>query len=184
MNPTEKRLKKISKYLSLHLRHQPEKLGLTLAPGGWVEVEALLAASAAQGFVISSADLQQVVATSDKQRFAFDETGTRIRANQGHSVPVDLQLVPAVPPARLYHGTAEKTLPAILQDGLQPMTRHHVHLSADRETAHRVGTRHGKPVVLVVDAAAMEKHTFYRSANGVWLCDHVPPNYLHVGDPH
>ena len=184
MNTPEKRLKRISKYLSLHLRHQPQNLGLTLAPGGWVEVDALLSASAAKGFKISFSELQQVVATSDKQRFSFDNTGTRIRANQGHSVPVDLQLTPVEPPAVLYHGTAEKTLPAILQAGLLPMRRQHVHLSEAVETAWRVGTRHGTPIVLRVDAAAMHQqgHTFFRAENGVWLCDRVPPQYLQLPD--
>lgn len=180
MNPTEKRLKHISKYLSLHLRHQPEQLGLTLAPGGWVDVKALLSASAAKGFDVTLEELRQVVATNNKQRFAFDETGTRIRANQGHSVAVDLQLEPVEPPTVLYHGTAEKTLPAILQDGLLPMQRHHVHLSADVSTAQRVGARHGKPLVLTVSALEMhhQGHRFYCSSNGVWLCDRIPPTYL------
>jgi putative RNA 2'-phosphotransferase len=171
---------KVSKYLSQHLRHQPESLGLTLAPGGWVEVEELLAACARHRFPISRTELEEVVKTSDKQRFAFDETGTRIRANQGHSAPVDLQLEPIEPPPVLYHGTGEKSVPLVLGSGLKRMARHHVHLSPDVATAVKVGQRHGKPVVLVVDSAAMHRDgiLFYRSANGVWLVDQVPPQYL------
>ena len=175
-----RRLVRTSKYLSLHLRHRPERLGLSLAPGGWVEVDALLAAAARDGHPISRAELDQVVAGSDKQRFGFDPSGTRIRANQGHSVAVDLQLEPAEPPGVLYHGTGARTVRTIACDGLRKMRRHHVHLSSDVETARRVGARHGEPVVFAVDAAAMRGagHVFYRSANGVWLTERVPPEFL------
>ncbi|MGD1902539.1 MAG: RNA 2'-phosphotransferase [Geitlerinemataceae cyanobacterium] len=178
MNP--KRLKTISKYLSKHLRHTPDAIGLALAPGGWVEVEALLAACKANQFAIERAELDRVVATSDKQRFAFDASQTRIRANQGHSVPVDLQLEPQVPPDRLYHGTGAGSVASIVESGLDKRKRHHVHLSADRETAVKVGSRHGRPVVFAVDAAAMVAagFMFWRSQNGVWLADRVPPQYL------
>src|SRR5438046_1421735 len=121
----------ISKFLSKHLRHQPEALGLTLAEGGWVEIETLLAACARGGFPITRDQLDEVVHTSDKKRFAFDETGKRIRANQGHSTPVDLQLQPVEPPAILYHGSAAKNTTEILAFGLLKMKRHHVHLSYD-----------------------------------------------------
>ncbi|MBV9867213.1 MAG: RNA 2'-phosphotransferase [Abitibacteriaceae bacterium] len=176
----EKRLVKTSKYLSKHLRHSPEALGLQLAPGGWVEVDTLLRACAAHGFTISRAELEEVVVKNDKQRFSFDETGTRIRANQGHSTEVDLQLEPMGPPPVLYHGTAAHTAAAIQRDGLMKMRRHHVHLSPDVETARKVGARHGKPFIFTVDAAAMRSagFTFYRSENGVWLVDEVPPEYL------
>lgn len=176
------RLVKISKYLSKHLRHTPERLGLTLTPGGWVEVDDLLSACAAHQFLISRAELEEVVTKSDKQRFSFDTMKTRIRANQGHSVEVDLQLKPQTPPDVLYHGTGEKSVPAILQSGLLRMSRHHVHLSPDVETAQKVGMRHGKPVVLAIDAIAMQQagFTFYCSDNGVWLVDEVPPQYLQV----
>jgi putative RNA 2'-phosphotransferase len=171
---------RVSKYLSLHLRHHPERLGLTLGAGGWVPVDQLLDACARDGFPITREELLHVVATNDKQRFAFDETGTLIRANQGHSAEVDLQLEPVEPPALLYHGTAADTVPAIRSGGLKKMSRHHVHLSVDVATARKVGVRHGSPVVFVVDAAAMRRdgHLFYRSANGVWLVDSVPPQYL------
>ena len=171
---------KISKYLSKHLRHTPECLGLTLAPGGWVSVDELLSACAADQFPLTHAELEEVVATSNKQRFSFDETKTRIRANQGHSVEVDLQLEPQTPPDMLYHGTGEKSMSAIKQFGLLKMSRHHVHLSKDVETARKVGMRHGRPVIFAVDTAAMQQagFTFYCSDNGVWLVDEVPPQYL------
>jgi putative RNA 2'-phosphotransferase len=171
---------RISKYLSKHLRHEPERLGLTLAPGGWVEVADLLAACAQQGFAVTRDELDEVVTTNDKQRFAFDSTGARIRANQGHSTDVDLQLEPATPPAVLYHGTGEKSVAIIQAEGLKKMARHHVHLSADVPTALKVGARHGKPVVFAIDAAGLsaDGHTFYRSDNGVWLVDAVPARYL------
>ncbi len=178
----EARLVRASKYLSKHLRHQPERLGLTLAPGGWVEVAALLAACAAHGMPLTRAELDEVVARNNKQRFAYDETGTLIRANQGHSVDVDLQLEPAVPPPVLYHGTGHAAVEAIRREGLRRMRRHHVHLSSDVATATTVGARHGRPVVFAVDAAAMHRagFVFYRSANGVWLVERVPPQYLRL----
>jgi putative RNA 2'-phosphotransferase len=170
----------VSKYLSLHLRHHPERLGLTLGDGGWVAVDQLLAACARDGFPITREELQEVVAANDKQRYSFDETGTLIRANQGHSIEVDLGLEPVDPPALLYHGTGEGSVAAVRAEGLKKMSRHHVHLSLDVETARKVGRRHGRPVVFVVDAAAMRRdgHLFYRSANGVWLVDAVPAQYL------
>jgi putative RNA 2'-phosphotransferase len=174
------RLVKISKYLSKHLRHQPERIGIKLAPGGWVSVDELLAACKNHSFPINSAELNEVVASNDKKRFSFDSTGTLIRANQGHSVEVDLQLEPAIPPDVLYHGTGHGAVEAILREGLCKMSRHHVHLSKDIATAKTVGTRHGRPVVFAVDAAAMHEagYTFYCSENGVWLVEHVPPEYL------
>jgi len=180
----EARLVRISKYLSKHLRHQPERLGLTLAPGGWAPVDLLLRACAAHSFPITRAELDEVVARNNKSRFAFDPTGTLIRANQGHSVEVDLQLEPVEPPDALYHGTGHGAVAVIQREGLQRMARHHVHLSDDVATATAVGARHGRPVVFRVDAAAMRRdgHTFYRSANGVWLTDHIPPRYLRHAD--
>lgn len=183
MNP--KRAVAVSKFLSKHLRHAPGDLGLALEPGGWVPVADLLEASEAKNFPIALDELEAVVEGSDKQRFAFDSTGTRIRANQGHSVEVDLQLAPAPPPAVLYHGTPEANVAMILASGLAKMRRHHVHLSVDVATATKVGGRRGKPVTLAVDAAAMARDgfAFFVSANGVWLADEVPAQYLHVADP-
>ncbi|RFC73425.1 RNA 2'-phosphotransferase [Streptomyces sp. AcE210] len=174
----ERRTVKVSKYLSKHLRHQPERIGLTLDEGGWVEIRTLLAAAAAHGFRITRDELDHVVAVNDKRRFAIE--GSRIRASQGHTVDVDLGLPPATPPAYLYHGTVAAALDAIRAEGLRPMNRHDVHLSPDRETATRVGARRGRPVVLSVDAGAMHRdgHTFRVSANGVWLTEAVPPRYL------
>jgi putative RNA 2'-phosphotransferase len=176
---------KISKYLSKHLRHSPEQIGLTLAIGGWVDVDELLSACAAHYFPVTRAELEEVVATNDKQRFSFDDTKTRIRANQGHSVEVDLQLQPQTPPDVLYHGTAEQSVSAILESGLQKMSRHHVHLSKDVETARKVGMRHGRPVIFAIAATAMQQagFIFYCSDNGVWLVDQVPPQYLKILSP-
>ena len=171
---------RVSKRLSLYLRHAPERIGIELGPGGWVDVDTLLDALREHGFRVSRAELDEIVANNDKQRFAFDESGSRIRASQGHSVDVDLGLPPAEPPAELYHGTAQRFLTGIDEAGLLPMKRRHVHLSADVDTAIKVGTRHGRPVVLAVDAAAMARdgHVFHVSANGVWLTAAVPTRYL------
>lgn len=171
---------KVSKFLSLVLRHQPQSIGITLDGAGWVEVDVLLAALARHGRPLDRAQLAEVVRSSDKQRFALSEDGTRIRANQGHSVQVELGLAPQPPPARLYHGTVAAALAGIRASGLQKGARHHVHLSADRETAVKVGGRRGAPVVLVVRAAelAATGQVFYCSANGVWLTERVPPAYL------
>jgi len=171
---------KISKYLSKYLRHAPHELGLTLQPGGWVPVDDLLAAAEKNGFPITYDDLVECVETNDKQRFAFDMSGEMIRANQGHSIDVDLQLEEREPPEFLYHGTVERFLPSIMEEGLIRGKRHHVHLSKDVETARKVGARRGKPVILHVDAGRMhrEGHKFLLSANGVWLTDTVAPAYL------
>ncbi|AFY91384.1 RNA 2'-phosphotransferase [Chamaesiphon minutus] len=171
---------RISKYLSKHLRHQPERLGLELLPGGWIEVDKLLAAASAHGFEISLADLHQVVATNDKQRFAFNESGDLIRANQGHSIDIDLQLTAQTPPDTLYHGTHIKAIAAIFATGLQKMSRHHVHLTTDLNTAFKVGARRGESVILGIDTLAMvaDGYSFYLTDNDVWLVDAVPPQYL------
>ncbi|MCB9628179.1 MAG: RNA 2'-phosphotransferase [Sandaracinaceae bacterium] len=169
-----------SKFLSLVLRHQPEVAGLTLDAAGWVNVDALLEGCAACGNGLTRAQLEHIVSTSSKQRFAFSEDGLRIRANQGHSTEVELGLTPVEPPTRLFHGTVAAALPAIRAAGLQRMARHHVHLSADEGTALAVGGRRGKPVLLRVDAGAMHAagHLFYLSANGVWLTTDVPSAFI------
>ena len=173
-------LVRISKTLSKHLRHDPRGIGLTLEAGGWVTVVTLLKALGRKGFSLSHSDLEEVVRQNDKQRFAFDETGTRIRASQGHSVSVDLGLTPLEPPELLFHGTTSAALDSVMATGLQRMRRQHVHLSVDTDTAQRVGSRHGQAVILRVAALTMHEagHVFYRSANGVWLTDHVPPAFL------
>jgi putative RNA 2'-phosphotransferase len=171
---------RISKFMALVLRHDPASVGLTLDPEGWADVDELLAAAAGGGLPISRAELDEIVLTNPKQRFTLDADGNRIRANQGHSLDVDLGLAPREPPARLYHGTHRAVVPAILADGLRPMARRQVHLSEEPETAVAVGARHGPPVVLVVDSRGMhaDGHHFFRSSNGVWLTDHVPATYL------
>jgi putative RNA 2'-phosphotransferase len=176
---------RISKRLSYLLRHAPGSIGLTLDDAGWVDVDALLAALTAAGTPISRVELDEVVARNDKRRFALDPTGTRIRASQGHSVPVDLGYAAAEPPDVLFHGTVERFLPAILARGLRAGNRHAVHLSADVATARRVGARRGRPVVLRVDALGMaaDGAVFTRSANGVWLVAAVPRRHLRVLDP-
>lgn len=178
----DKELVRFSKFLSLVLRHEPERIGLTLDSAGWVDVNTLLTAANQANFKLTRAQLEEVVAQNDKQRFRFNEDGTRIRASQGHSVTVELGLTPQTPPAMLYHGTATRFLAAIQQEGLKPGSRQQVHLSADEATASKVGARHGKPVVLTVNSAQMaaDGYAFYRADNGVWLTDKVPPVYLHV----
>ena len=176
------RLITVSKFLSKYLRHEPEGLGLSLEPGGWVRIDDLLAGAAGKGFPIAREELLQVVAENDKQRFALDEAGAKIRANQGHSASVDLRLEAVEPPPQLFHGTVARFLDPILAEGLKKMARHDVHLSADVHTAAKVGQRRGRPVVLAIDARQMaaDGHAFRLSANGVWLTDHVPPEYLRL----
>lgn len=171
---------RISKYLSLVLRHNPSAAGVTLDAEGWVAVEELLAGAARHGVSFTLVDLKEVVQTNDKQRFAFSPDGQRIRANQGHSVAVDLGLTPETPPPVLYHGTVERFVTSIMETGLEKRARQHVHLSPDVATAIRVGSRRGKPVILKIASADM--HTagflFFRSANGVWLTEQVPPQFI------
>jgi putative RNA 2'-phosphotransferase len=180
--PMDASLKSHSKFLSLVLRHQPELIGIELDPAGWTSVDGLLAAATAASQEIDYDRLLRIVYENDKQRFALSDDGLRIRANQGHSVSVELGYQPVAPPEVLYHGTVEKFLAAIMQEGLRPQSRHHVHLSADKKTAKAVGCRRGKPILLEI--AAMEMHaegvSFFRSANGVWLTDTVPPEFLAV----
>jgi putative RNA 2'-phosphotransferase len=176
----DRRLVTVSKYLAKHLRHQPDALGLTLGPGGWANVDDLLVASTGAGFAISYDELIECVETNDKKRFAFDETGDLIRANQGHSVEVDLQLEEREPPEILFHGTVERFLVPIMAEGLKKGKRHHVHLSKEVDTARKVGARRGKPVILRVDSARMQSqgYKFFVSVNGVWLTDAVPAGFL------
>nr|WP_315383608.1 RNA 2'-phosphotransferase [uncultured Sphingomonas sp.] len=169
---------KLSKLLSYWLRHAPEAGDLALDEAGWASVETVRAALAREG--ADPALLEQVVASSDKQRFELSADGTRIRARQGHSIGVDLDWPIATPPETLYHGTVERFLEAILAKGLQPMARHHVHLSPDVETAARVGERRGTPVLLKIAAGEMARQgaVFRLSSNGVWLAEAVPPAFL------
>jgi putative RNA 2'-phosphotransferase len=172
--------RKLSRFLSLLLRHRPEVAGLQLDAAGWVSIDDLLAGLARCGHHCTPAQLAHLVAHNDKQRFQCDPSATRIRAVQGHSVAVDLGYPMATPPDTLWHGTATNQLASIRQQGLRRMRRHHVHLHADAEVAAAVGKRHGTPVVLRVHAADMVAagFQFYQAPNGVWLTDHVPPAFL------
>lgn len=172
--------KQTSKFLSLVLRHAPERIGIELDAQGWTDVDELIAKANAAGVALDRATLQEIVATSDKQRFTLSADGARIRAAQGHSVEVDLDLPPSIPPAVLFHGTARTNIDAILAEGLKPGKRQHVHLSPNEETARRVGMRHGSPVIFQVDTARMHADglVFWQADNGVWLTDAVAPTYL------
>ncbi len=162
------------------LRHKPEEIGITLDNAGWVLVSKLLAACNRQGFSITQQELEEVVCTSDKQRFAFSDDRLMIRANQGHSIAVKLDYQVLAPPEVLYHGTATRFLDSIKEQGLLKGKRQHVHLSSDEATAINVGSRHGKPVVLLLESMQMHKagFVFYKSENGVWLTDHVPTAFI------
>jgi putative RNA 2'-phosphotransferase len=170
----------LSKFLSFVLRHKPDAIGLVLDAEGWAGIDDLIAKADASGTRFGRDELLDVVATSDKKRFSLSPDGLRIRAAQGHSVSVELGLVPREPPPVLYHGTATRFVEAILAEGLKSRSRQQVHLSLDEVTAHRVGQRHGKPVILKVDAARMHMQgfKFYVADNGVWLIDEVPPEFL------
>lgn len=177
-----KRKKKVSKFLSLVLRHQPSLIGITLDEQGFVPVDQLIPAMAQhrRGVKVTPDQLAEVVDTNDKQRFEFDESGNRIRARQGHSVKVDHGLEAVEPPETLLHGTATNVLELIRDGGLKKMNRHHVHMHADDRVAVDVGGRHGKPVLLIVRSGEMyrEGHEFFVTANNVWLTDHVPPEFI------
>jgi putative RNA 2'-phosphotransferase len=175
-----KALVRQSKLLSLVLRHQPEIAGVELAAAGWTDVGRLLEGLARAGRPLSREELLEVVAKNDKRRFEMSADGARIRASQGHSVPVDLGYLPAEPPPVLYHGTSEGAVPSIRVEGLVKGSRHDVHLHADPAVARRVGGRHGVPVPLAIDAAAMRAAglVFRVSTNGVWLTESVPPEFI------
>ncbi|WGD33555.1 RNA 2'-phosphotransferase [Olleya sp. YS] len=179
MNTKDK--KSISKFLSLVLRHQPEHIDLKLDKNGWANIEELIEKSKSKNIKFTTTDLEEIVITNDKKRFAFNEDKTKIRANQGHSLKtIDLQLKPVTPPEILYHGTVAKFIEAIKENGLQKMSRQHVHLSKDLDTAVKVGTRRGKPIILSVRALDMLNNgfLFYCSENGVWLTDNVPVKFI------
>ena len=166
--------------MRLVLRHEPTKYGLVLDVNGWTAVDELLAAAQRAGVPLTRPLMEQVIADNEKQRFALSDDGSQVRARQGHSVEVDLGLAPVTPPETLCHGTAATSVDAIRRAGSQRRSRQHVHLSPDEETAIKVGQRHGKPVVLRVQAAALHRagHQFFLSENGVWLVDAVPPEFL------
>lgn len=172
--------KHISKFLSLVLRHKPAEIGLHLDGEGWANVDELLEKLNGKGMNVDFPTLKQVIVTNDKQRFILNETADKIRANQGHSIAIDLKLQPQQPPEVLYHGTVAQFLADIMEGGIQKMSRQQVHLSKDIETASKVGQRRGKPVILKVMALQMHQdgYPFYLSENGVWLTDVVPAKYL------
>ena len=174
-------MRSTGKFISLILRHKPEAVGITLDKHGWADVHALIDGINATGrHHLTQETLEEIVRTDEKQRYAFNEDHTRIRANQGHSISVDVELEQRTPPSVLYHGTGEKYVDAIDQQGLIPKGRLYVHLSADVETAKKVGSRHGKSVIYQVDCQkmAMDGYIFYLSANHVWLTKRVPARYL------
>ncbi|MCL2163353.1 MAG: RNA 2'-phosphotransferase [Oscillospiraceae bacterium] len=180
---TEANRKSLSKFMSLILRHDPAAAGVTLDRNGWADVDELLAGmNSTGGSTVTLEDIQEVVANNDKQRFTFNDDFTKIRANQGHSVQVDVELKETRPPVVLYHGTSSKFVQLILDEGLKPQGRLYVHLSANIETATKVGGRRGSPVVLVINTEKMhdDGFKFYLSENGVWLTDYVPADCLHI----
>ena len=172
-------LQETSEFISLILRHKPEEIGITLDEHGWANVDELIA-GIAKTRIFDMSMIEEIVRTDEKQRYSFNEDKTLIRANQGHSIPVDVELEQKAPPEILYHGTGEKYVSSIEKQGLIPKSRLYVHLSADYDTAVKVGSRHGKPVVYTVAAGEMHKngYTFYLSVNGVWLTKSVPPQFL------
>lgn len=171
---------KLSIFISLVLRHKPDAAGIRLDEHGWANVDELLNGINDTGRKINRDILEEIVKTDNKQRYSFNEDKTLIRANQGHSVPVDVELEEQQPPKYLYHGTADRFLSSIISDGLKPMSRLYVHLSRDEETAVKVGRRHGNPVVLKIRAEDMwnDGIKFYLSQNGVWLTKYVDRKYI------
>ncbi len=178
--PNQKEITQISKFLSLVLRHKPETIGIDLDVNGWTDTDILLTKLNQNGWSIDFKTLKSVVETNAKQRFAFNSTLTKIRANQGHSIEVDLNIKSQKPPEILFHGTGSNSVLFILETGLEKKGRNHIHLSSDIETAIKVGQRHGKPFVFEILAQEMhnDNFEFYLSENGVWLTDHVPVKYL------
>lgn len=182
MNPRE--VKKLSKFLSLILRHQPHLINLAMDEGGWAEVEELIRKSHSRGMKFDLETLQYVVENNDKKRFSFSPDFKKIRANQGHSIDIDLGLVAKEPPPFLFHGTAVQNINSIKEKGLIKGKRHHVHLSTEEDTARKVGMRYGKPVVLKIQSGKMQQDgiEFYQSENGVWLTVRVPREYIEFTD--
>lgn len=180
MSPQKQSDESLGRFLSLVLRHQPQAAYITLDRHGWADIEKLLAGCVRAGKSMDRETLVRIVRENSKQRYSLSPDGKKIRANQGHSIPVELELREAEPPSRLYHGTATRFLESIRREGITRQSRQQVHLSATVETAAIVGARHGSPVVLPIDAAAMGRdgHAFWLSENGVWLCQEVPWRYV------
>ena len=178
-----KQMRNTSKFISLILRHKPETVGISLDEHGWADVRELIAGvNRAEGHFLDLETLEEIVRTDEKQRYSFNEDHTSIRANQGHSIPVDVELEEKTPPDVLWHGTGEKYVSAIDEQGLISKSRLYVHLSSDPETAKKVGSRHGRPVIYQVNCRQMDQDgfRFFLSANKVWLTKKVPARYLHI----
>lgn len=173
-------LTKVSKFISLILRHKPEEIGIALDKYGWAKVDELIAGVSKRYRGFSIDILEEIVRTDEKQRYSFNEAHTLIRANQGHSIPVDVELEIVEPPEYLYHGTGKKYMDSIWKDGLIPKSRLYVHLSDDEETAINVGKRHGEPCVFRLNSGLIYRRgfVFYKSKNGVWLTERVPVEFL------
>jgi putative RNA 2'-phosphotransferase len=180
---TSKEKTKASKFMSLILRHNPAAGGIVLDANGWANTFDLVKALRTKFPAMSVAILKEIVAEDEKQRYALSAHDMKIRANQGHSIDVDVELIETIPPDVLFHGTSENVIWMIERDGILPMDRQYVHLSENWDTAIKVGKRHGKPRVIVVQSGKMANHVFYRSQNGVWLTKEVPVNYLIFEDP-
>lgn len=172
----------LGRFISLILRHQPEAIGISLDENGWANTDELIAGINEKGESITKEDLDRIVRENNKKRYIFNEDKTKIRANQGHSIEVDIGLEPVIPPAFLYHGTGEKSVSNIMAVGIEKRSRQYVHLSSDLDTAVRVGARHGSPVVFTVKAGEMYEKgwIFYRSENGVWLCEYIPKEFVEM----
>lgn len=172
---------RLSKYLARHLRHRPERLGLRIQRGGWVDIDELLGALQRHSIEVDRAALDELIQESEKPRFSFDASGSRFRANYGHSIPLELDLAPSRPPNALFHGTAERFVDRIMREGIKPMGRRYVHLFEEHQDAWTVGRRHGRPAILRVDARtlAADGQIVYRAAPGVWLTDVIQPDYLY-----
>lgn len=177
---TEQDKKRIGKFLSLILRHHPDKIGIELDEQGWANVKELIEKCKKHRYHFSMEDLIEVVETNDKKRYSFNEKRSKIRANQGHSIDIDLALSAIEPPEFLYHGTATRFISSIMKEGIVKGGRQHVHLSKEKETATKVGSRHGKPAILTILSGQMHRDgvLFYQSDNGVWLTDYVDVKYI------
>lgn len=180
----EKEIITKSKFLSLILRHKPEEVNLKLDKNGWANINELIDKCRSKGIELNFNQLRIIVETNNKKRFTFNEDFTKIRANQGHSIEVDVKLEEIKPPEFLYHGTSEKNLELILESGIKKMNRLHVHLSSEKITAEKVGQRHGKPIIFIINTNDMYKDgiKFYLSKNNVWLTDYIAPKYIKISD--
>lgn len=180
MELTNNEFTELSKFISLILRHKPEVIDVKMDNHGWVNTSELINGISNQGYTINHAILKEIVETDSKNRYSFSKFEDKIRANQGHSVPVDLEFIPTTPPDILYHGTTTRFIDKIYEDGLKPMKRLYVHLSIDKKTAIEVGKRHGEPIVLEIDSKKMNEDgiEFYLSENGIWLTNFVDPKYF------